>query len=73
MSISGISGLSGAVFAMPTRVSEGGAAPAQPQPATEPARPATAVTGEASVTLSPSVLAALLGQELKLFGSSFGA
>jgi len=74
MSISGISGLSGAVYAMPTtRVGEGGTAPAQPQAAAETAKPATAVTGEASVTLSPSVLAALLGQELKLFGSSFGA
>jgi hypothetical protein len=72
MSISGISGLSGAAFVMPTRFSAAEAAPEQPQVAAA-AKPAIPVTGEASVSLSPSVLAALLGQELKLFGSSFGA
>jgi hypothetical protein len=65
--------LSGAIFAAPTRFGEAGAAPEQPQAAAESAKPSTAVTGDASAILSPSVLAALIGQELKLFGSSFGA
>jgi|tagenome__1003787_1003787.scaffolds.fasta_scaffold18609392_2 hypothetical protein len=73
MSISGISGLSGAIFVTPARFGEAAAAPEQSQTAVESRKPSTAVTGDASATLSPSVLAALIGQELKLFGSSFGA
>jgi hypothetical protein len=73
MSISGITGLSGVSFAMPARLSEAGTASEQPQTATDSVKSAAAVTGDASAPLSPSVLAALIGQELKLFGSSFGA
>jgi hypothetical protein len=73
MSISGITGLSGVSFAVPARFSEADTTSEQPQIATDSVKPTTAVTGDASAPLSPSVLAALIGQDLKPFGSSFGA
>jgi hypothetical protein len=74
MSINGISGLSGAVFPPPERSSGSGHRPAQPGAELQDAKPSTAVAGGSgsAESLSPSVLAALLGQELKLTGSSSG-
>ena len=81
MSISGITGLSGAVYPLPERSSVASQASVesqasgQPQPAASASMPPAAVTGASGSgeLLSPSVLAALLGQNLQLFGSSFGA
>jgi hypothetical protein len=74
VSINGISGLSGVVFPPPERSNGSGHVPNQTGAEMQQAEPSTAVAGGSGSAepLSPSVLAALLGQELKLTGSSSG-
>nr|WP_294529580.1 hypothetical protein [uncultured Rhodopila sp.] len=79
MSINGISGLSVANLAAQTRTHASGQTQADPYAATPPppaaataASPPGAASGNGTVgALSPSVLAALMGQDVNLTAGSF--
>nr|WP_294514424.1 hypothetical protein [uncultured Rhodopila sp.] len=82
MSINGISGLSVANYAAQTRTYASGQAPADPSAATSPPCAAAAASPPGAATdsatgvgtvgaLSPSVLAALMGQNVNLTAGSF--